>query len=128
VSVLLPTDDVALFAAGVPDAHGWVGAGDDNAAAPMWSGRGALQLSAGITAPGASQGGGAGPFAPAMTPLGSVFLPPDAPVADGMVLTARGRRYVLSSTHLVVDPIGAGNDCMVASVSELEVEEGLVAP
>jgi hypothetical protein len=128
VSVLLPTDDLVLYPAGVPDAHGWVTAGDTAGADPTWSGRGALQLDAGVTAPGASQGGGAGPFDPARTPLGAVFLPPDAPALDGMVLSARGRRYVLSGTRLMVDPVGAGTDCVVATVTELEVGEGLVSP
>lgn len=118
MSVLLPTDDLELRAALDEDAHGWAES-PGTEADPLWAGRGALQLSAGLVGTDAAGAGGSGPFAPRSTSLGSVYLPPDSGATDGMVLSARGKAYALSGCRVVVDPVGGGLDCLVANLSGL---------
>lgn len=113
MTVLLATDDLELYPAGAADEHGWV----DTGAAAIWAGRGSLQIVAADTGPGADDGGGHGPFDPASTPNGLVYLPADAPARDGSALEARGERWVLSQVRYVADPAGLGLDCLVAAVN-----------
>lgn len=112
MSVLLATDRLELYPPAGADDHGWALGGSE----PVWSGRGALQLGAGSTAVGANLAGGHGPHDPLSSPVGAVYLPADAPAADGMVLSARGARYTLGSTRLVTDPAGAGAECITAAL------------
>lgn len=116
MSVLLPTDDLALYDETLGDEHGWVEPADG---AALWEGRGSLQLAPGTTGVDAAGTGGAGPFAPLSVQSGAVYLPPDAPARDGLVLTARGARFVLSSTRATPDPVGGGADCIVATATAI---------
>jgi hypothetical protein len=116
--ILLPTDDLVLYERGQADEHGWVQPGGEMA----WAGRGAVQLAAGVTNSDAGSGGGHGPHDPASAELGTVYLPVDAPAADGMVLEARGRRYTLGQTRFIPDPTGGGADCQVAALTEQLVD------
>src|SRR5262249_27208487 len=102
-----------LYPAGTADEHGWVQPGTT----AIWSGRGALQIAIGVTGVDADGEGGQGPFAPSSRRLGLAFFPTDAPVADGLILEARGQRYALSLSHLVKDPVGGDLDCYVAGVT-----------
>lgn len=115
MSVLLASDELTLYRAEGKDAHGWALPGST----PAWTGKGSLQLTAGLTDQGATFFGGAGPYDPARAQQGTVYLPPDAPAVEGMVLVARDHPYVLGALRFVGDPVGAGADCLVASVSEL---------
>jgi hypothetical protein len=115
VSLLLAADEVALYPPGGADPHGWALPG----AAPSWRGRGSWQPGPGASDPGAADRGGHGPQGPATVALGQLFLPPEAPVADGVVALVGGRRYALSQTRLVRDPRGTGDlDCWAASCAE----------
>lgn len=116
MTLLLPTDSAELFAAGSADEHGWV-ASDDTAS--LWSGPVSLQLGPGYTGLRAADEGGRGPFDPSSHELGSVYLPEDAPAADGMTIAVRGTVFALSAVRLVPDPIGGVAGCLVASVSEV---------
>ena len=62
MSLLLATDQVALYPPGKADPHGWVEPGGPR---PYWSGAGNLQLVAGASDPAAAAGGGHGPQDPA---------------------------------------------------------------
>lgn len=114
MSLLIANDAVVLYPAGGDDEHGW----RLPDAEPAWEGTGNLQLGPGASDPGAGDGGGAGPFAPAAAEAGQLFLPPDAGAADGMTAEIRGRLFVLSQVRLITDPRGSGElDCQQASVS-----------
>jgi hypothetical protein len=113
--ILLPTDDVALYLSAEVDEHGW--ATEPNI--PEWTGRGSLQLINGLTGTDAASSGGHGPFDPSAVGLGRVYLPPDAPAADGMTLGCRDTLYALSSVRLIPDPTGLTADAIVADVSAM---------
>jgi hypothetical protein len=116
--LLLGRDDVTLYGPStVDDSYGWAEPPPDDV--PVWAGVGNLQLTGGISDPRASTGGGSGPFDPARPQAGQLFLPLDAPAAEGCTVDVRGQRYALSQTHLVADPIGLGLDCTVATVVEV---------
>ena len=85
----------------------------------VWTGPGNLQLNGGVSDPRASDGGGAGPYDPAQAPAGQLFLPDDAPVAEGCVADIRGAQYVLSQTYLAVDPVAGDLGCWVATAREV---------
>lgn len=116
--LLLPVDPVTLYAPGGEDGHGWRMPGGE----PSWTGTGNLQLGPGVSDPRAGTGGGHGPFAPAYDQAGSLYLPPDAAVTEGMVAHVRGRAWVLSQVRTVLDPAypGAGAACTVATVTGCE--------
>jgi hypothetical protein len=119
VTVLLAADHVDLYPPdAAEDSHGWA---LPDLAAPFWTGLGNLQLAAGRSDPAAGYGGGAGPFDPAQTASGELYLPPDAAAYDGAVAVVAGQGFVLSQVRLVADPLnpGAGASCLAASVSGL---------
>jgi hypothetical protein len=114
MSLLLAADLVTLYPPGSPDERGWAGPGT----VPVWSGQCNLQLGPGVTDPRAAEGGGAGPFGPARTLSGELYLPPEAKPEDGWTAdVGAGFRYVLSDVRLVPDPAGAGLDCWVATAT-----------
>jgi hypothetical protein len=115
MTLLLGADQVTLYPAGsAADSHGWALAGTPAA----WQGSGSLQTSPGMSADTAAQGGGHGPYDPNATRLATLFLPPDAPVAEGCVADVRGERYHLTQVRLVTDPTGTGGlDCWAASAT-----------
>ncbi len=109
--LLLAADTITLFAAGAADTHGWAQPGTTAA----WTGQGSLQAGPGRTDPLAADAGGHGPFAPQHGLLAVLYLPPDAPVTEGMVAEVGGQHYHLSQARLVKDPLGSGGlDCWVA--------------
>jgi len=112
MTLLLAADPVTLYRPGNPDERGWTGPGSSAA----WSGTGNLQLSAGVSDPRAAEGGGTGVFGPARLESGELYLPPDASPADGMTAEVRGKRWVLSHTRLVADPVGTGLDCWQCAI------------
>lgn len=118
--VLLPTDQIDLYAPGGPDSHGWV-TPPDGRRGPDWSGAGALQLGPGRTSVTADDLGGRGPFAPRSSEVGTLYLPLDAPARDGWVAQVRGAGYALSQVHAVLDPTDpdGGLSAVVATVSEV---------
>lgn len=117
MSILLATDDVVLTPPSEnTDEHGWRLPGTD----PYWTGRGALQLRAGISDPRAADGGGRGPYGPARDEVGDLYLPPELTVLEGTTAEVRGRRYVLSQVRLVVDPVGGGLDCWAATATSVD--------
>ena len=113
MSLLLAPDQVDLYPPGTADERGWTRPGTTAA----WSGQGNLQLAAGQSDPRSEVGGGTGMFGPARLESGALFLPPDAQPADGMTAQVRGHRWVLTNTRLVIDPVGGGLDCWVASIA-----------
>jgi hypothetical protein len=117
VTVLLPTDHVALYPPAGLDGHGWrLPAGD--AAEPYWQGEGALQLQPGVSDPRAADGGGRGPHGPARDAVGQLFLPGSLPeLADGYTARVRGETYVLSQTRRVLDPAGGDLGCWAAQAT-----------
>lgn len=116
--LLLGTDLVTLLAHEdedtQQDAHGWAG----RPSAPVWTGTGNLQLAPGRSDPQATGGGGHGPFDPAVTPAGDLFLPSQARPADGMTAVIRGRTWVLSQVRNIPDPTGGVLSCWAAAVTE----------
>jgi hypothetical protein len=119
MTVLLAADQVALYPPGTSaDAHGWA---LEPEGAPSWSGRGNLQLGAGLSDPRAADRGGHGPFDPSATQAGIVFLPPDAQPAEGGVIVVRGQAFSLSQVRYVRDPRDYGHfmDCWAATVTEV---------
>jgi hypothetical protein len=116
--LLLGADDVMLWEPSPgDDTYGW--AAEDAAGIPAWQGIGNLQLTGGTSDPRAAQGGGRGPFAPAQSETGQLFLPLDAPVTEGITADVRGVTYVLSQTHMVADPLGGNLGCWAATVTEV---------
>jgi hypothetical protein len=113
--LLLGRDQVALYPpAGLEDAHGWRLPG----AAADWEGIGNLQLQPGVSDPRAAGGGGRGPHDPARDRQGTLYLPADAPVADGWTAVVRGEAYALSQVRMVADPLGGdGLDCHAATAT-----------
>jgi hypothetical protein len=114
--LLLGTDTVSLYPpAASADDHGWAQPGPD----AYWTGAGNLQLAAGPSDPRAAEGGGHGPYAPHAALAGSLFLPPDCPLAEGSAALVRGAWFVVSQARLVADPTvptGDGAACWVATV------------
>jgi hypothetical protein len=113
VSVLLATHEVTLYPAGERDARGWVLPGDE----PVWWGLGALQQQPGVSDPRAMEGGGHGPHDPARDRVAQLYLPADAPVADGMTAMIDGQPWALSQTRIVRDPVGGPLDCWAATAT-----------
>jgi hypothetical protein len=111
--LLLGADAVTLYReATAADAHGWALA---DLSAPVWTGAGSFQRSPGRTDARADQGGGHGPYDPRSGALALLYLPPDAPVADGLIAEVGGQTFALSQTRPVHDPRGTGDlDCWVA--------------
>jgi len=115
MAVLLANTEVELYPAGGEDGHGWALPG----AVLAWRGAGSWQPAPGVSDAAAGDRGGHGPQRPATAALGQVYLPPDAPVADGVVAVIGGRAYALAQARLVTDPRGHGDlDCWVASAVE----------
>jgi hypothetical protein len=119
VTVLLPTDQVELYAPGAADEHGWrlPPRGDPDW---RWCGPGSLQLAPGPSDPRATEGGGAGPFSPGARQAGALYLPPEAQPAEGMAAVIRGQVWVLSQVRYVKDPndLGGFLDCWASTVTE----------
>lgn len=120
MTLLLAPDHGVLYppALGV-DAHGWATSPESTHEA-IWAGPCNLQMGVGVTNVDAAQGGGHGPFDPASVTQGEVYLPSDCGARNGSVLVSNSAAYTLGSVRLVNDPIHAGNDCVVATVSEVE--------
>jgi hypothetical protein len=120
MSLLLAPDYVALYTPpGTADEHGWALA--DAAAEPDWAGQGSLQRAPGRSDDAAGQGGGHGPRDPAASALAVIFLPTDAPVADGTIAEVGGQWWALSQTRLVGDPRGTGDlDCWAATATQTD--------
>jgi len=116
VSLLLAPSTVALYEeTPAPDAHGWA---LPDLSAPVWQGQGSLQRSPGRSDGQAAQGGGHGPYDPNAGALAQLYLPPDAPVADGVIAEVDGQHYWLSQARPVRDPRGGGGlDCWVATAT-----------
>jgi hypothetical protein len=114
VSLLIGRDPVALYPAGGADSHGWVLPG----ARPVWEGIGNLQAGPGRSDPRAADGGGHGPQDPAAIPSAVLYLPPEAPLVDGMTAEIAGRRYAVSQARIVNDPRPTGElDCWAATAT-----------
>jgi len=111
--LLLSPAQVALYdQAADPDTHGWA---QPDLSAPVWQGQCSYQPGPGPSDPRASEGGGAGPYEPNAAALATLYLPPDAPVADGMVAVVGSQHLALARARLVTDPTGTGQlDCWVA--------------
>jgi hypothetical protein len=118
MALLLARDDVTLYPAAAPgDDHGWAAPGTD----PAWAGTGNFQARPGRSATLAADAGGHGPYDPLAGSAGVLYLPPDAPVEDGMVAELRGARYALSQCYRVPDPIAGGAlDCWAAIATGLD--------
>ena len=118
MSLLLARDAVTLFPpAGPDDGHGWA----TPAPSAVWAGTGNFQARPGRTMTQAADAGGHGPFDPLAGAAGVLYLPPDAPVADGMVAELRGERFALSQTYRVPDPLpGGALDCWAAIATGLD--------
>jgi hypothetical protein len=111
VSLLLGAETVTLYPGAGQDTHGWATAGSS----PVWTGAGNLQRSPGRSDPRAEAGGGHGPYDPRTGELATLYLPPDAPLSDGLVAEVGGRHFALSQARLTLDPTGSGAlDCWVA--------------
>ena len=117
MSLLLDPQPVTLYASTGADGHGWESAPD----LPLWTGQGSLQAAPGVSDALAAGGGGAGPYAPRAGAAAVLYLPPDAPVTDGLVATVAGRSYYLGRSRLVTDPTGSGDlDCYVAEATSAD--------
>lgn len=115
--ILIETDDVVCYPPSPEtDEHGWRLPGSE----PYWSGRGTLQLRAGVSDPRAAEGGGRGPFGPARDNVGDLFLPPDLELLEGSTAEIRGHRYALSQVRLVLDPTALGLDCWAATATSFD--------
>jgi hypothetical protein len=116
VSLLLAVDQVTLYAPPPgSDAHGWA----LEPTAQVWAGAGNLQRTPGRSDVFAAAGGGHGPHAPNVQPGAILYLPPGAPVADGVVAEIGGQRFALSQARYVTDPRGTGDlDCWVATADD----------
>jgi hypothetical protein len=119
VTVLLAADAVELYQPGDLDGHGWRDPGEG--ARPCWRGMGSLQLIAGLSEARAADGGGRGPYEPARTEAGNLFLPLGSNPADGMTARVRGQSFALGQVRLIQDPTvpGGGISCWAAAVTEL---------
>ncbi len=116
--LLLAPDQVTLTLPSTElDEHGWRLPGDPP---PVWEGPGNLQLNAGISSPRAAEEGGRGPYGPARDNVGTLYLPPEAPVLEGSTVEVRGRRYVASQTHQVLDPVSAQLTCWAMTVTSVD--------
>lgn len=113
--LLLAADTVELYAKpGAADAHGWA---EPGSAPPAWTGAGNLQLAPGTADARSSERGGHGPFDPAATGQGTLFLPPEANPAAGMTALVRGTVWALSQVRKIADPTGGTLDCWAAAAS-----------
>jgi hypothetical protein len=115
VSLLLAVDQVELFAPPPgSDEHGWA----LEPTAQVWTGPGNLQRAPGRADAYAGTGGGHGPYDPAHSSLAVLYLPPDAPVADGVLAVIGGQSFALSQARYVTDPRGSGDlDCWTATAT-----------
>jgi hypothetical protein len=118
MTLLLGVDDVTLWQP-TPGDDTYGSALEDLAFISAWQGKGNLQLTGGASDLRAAEGGGRGPFAPAQSAAGQLFLPLDAPVTEGITADIRGSTYVLSQTHVVADPLGGDLGCWEATVTEV---------
>jgi hypothetical protein len=120
-SVLLPTDFVELYAPGELDGHGW----RDKSADVVWSGYGNLQLLASSSDPRAASGGGRGAYDPNYADAGDLYLPAEAPAANGQTAVIRGRLFALANVRTIIDPTipPGGIGCTAAHVSATDVWE-----
>lgn len=119
MSLMLAADVVELFAASsTSDEHGWA---LPETSELLWTGLGNLQLGPGASDPRASDLGGHGPFDPAASEAGVLFLPADVTPADGMVAVVRDQMWVLSQVRRVIDPSGVDGalTCWQAAVEEI---------
>ena len=123
MSLLLAPDSVALYAPQGADGHGW--AQLDDSSPPVWEGAGNLQRSPGRADARAADAGGHGPADPAHSQLATLYLPMDAPVADGAVVVIGGQRFALSQARKVTDPTGSGwLDCWAATATGVDTYGG----
>jgi len=120
----LAADEVTLHPPGDLDEHGW--RNPDDFPVPAWTGTGNLQLAPGVSDPRAAAGGGHGPHGPARDETGTLYLPADAPAADGWTAQVRGRVFVLSQVRLITDPAspGGGIACQAATVTTTDTWPG----
>lgn len=103
MAVFLATVTVTVARpSGAVDTHGWV-LGDDLTEVGSWPGN--VQERQPLSDPLASEGGGSGPFQPAVTRVADVYLDPDADVQAGDVLTAGGLTWVVASARPVPGPL-----------------------
>jgi len=117
MTVLLDPAQVTLYDAGGADAHGW----KLPPTSPIWTGRGSLQAQPGATDALASAGGGHGPYDPRAGASAVLYLPADAPVADGLVASVGSQSFYLSASRFVTDPRGTGDlDCWVANATSAD--------
>ena len=116
--LLLAPDDVALLdPTDTEDSTGW----ELPPTGILWQGRGNLQPYPGLVSARAADQGGGGPYDPTFTSLATLYLPPDAPVAEGITADVRGRQYVLSQVRFLRDPQGLGVlDCWAATASSVD--------
>ena len=106
--LLLAPDSVTVSRPqGGEDAHGWATAGTPTV---VWEGFGNVQVTARGTV--TAQGfGDRGPYAPEPTTTPTAYLPPEALVLAGDVLTVEGRSsWVVRTVEAVVSPPGASLD------------------
>jgi len=117
--LLLAADPVTLYhRSATADEHGWA---VPDLSASIWTGTGSLQRTQGRSDAGAGQGGGHGPYDPNAGALAALYLPPDAPVADGVIAEVGGQHFYLSQSRPVHDPRGSGDlDCWVATATGTE--------
>jgi hypothetical protein len=115
--LLLAQDTASLYPpSAAADEHGWALPGPD----AYWTGPCNLQLASGLSDPNAAQGGGHGPYAPHAAQAGTLYLPPDCPLAEGSAAQVRGGWFVVSQARLITDPTGSpggGASCWVATVA-----------
>jgi hypothetical protein len=123
VAVLLKPDAVRLYEPGELDAHGWR---EPDPRELVWEGLGNLQPGSGRSDQRATDDGGAGPFEPRRYPEATVYLPPAAPLRDGMIVEVRGDLWSIAESRLVEDPRGLGGplSCWVASANGIAWPEG----
>lgn len=118
MTVLLDAATVTLYDATGGDSHGWK---LPPSGAALWTGRGSLQATPGVSDALASAGGGAGPYAPRAGASAVLYLPATAPVADGLVAEVGSQRFYLSASRFVLDPRGTGDlDCWVATATSAD--------
>lgn len=122
MSVLLPTNEIILFAPDIADDHGWTLPPEP---IPVWVGQGSVQLSFGTTGTGADQTGGSGPFKPNAVMTGTGYLPPEAKPRNGMLLATAevgglvndGQRFVVSGCRFIPDPTRGSLDCWAVTLT-----------
>jgi hypothetical protein len=116
--LLLAPDTVDLHAPSTTqDNCGWA---EPDPGGVVWTGLGNLQLDAGTSDPRQHTAGGSGPYDPACGLSGQLFLPTDAPIAEGVTVECRGHQFIASQVRTVVDPAGSGLDCIMSTVTGVE--------